>query len=257
MSKKTRKGATAILAPRKAKAPLVERIEAFVTRRAPLLALILIAAGSVRIAATYNVFNHASDEPAHIACGLQWLDQGIYEYEHQHPPLTRIMVALGPYFAGARSNRQNDMTIEGVTILYGGNQYDKRLALSRAGNLPMFWLATWMTFLWGRKILGAMGAVLAVLIFTMIPTVLAHSGLSTTDIGVTACFAAAAYAAVRLAEEPALRTGLWLARRGPWFDDFVQILRPGLLSRGGGLRASYLDLYCAAVLETFEGHRRV
>jgi hypothetical protein len=210
MSKQTRKGATATPSSPKAKAPLAERIETFVQCRAALLALILIAAASVRIAATYNVFNHTFDEPAHIACGLQWLDQGIYEYEYQHPPLTRIMVALGPYLAGARSNRQNEMTIEGATILYGGSQYEKRLALSRAGNLPFFWLAAWMTFLWGRKILGAMGAVFAVLIFTLIPTVLAHSGLSTTDIGVTACFAAAAYATVRLVEEPSLRTGLWL-----------------------------------------------
>jgi hypothetical protein len=188
---------------------LADRIEAFVKPRAVLLALILIAAGSVRIAATYNVFNHTFDEPVHIACGLQWLDQGI-SVCGEHPPLTRIMVAVGPYLAGARTNPQNDLTLEGVTTLYAGNQYEKRLALSRSGNLPFFWLAAWMTFLWGRKILGALGAVFALLIFTMIPTVLAHSGLSTTDIGVTACFAAAAYAAVRFAEEPALPTGLWL-----------------------------------------------
>jgi 4-amino-4-deoxy-L-arabinose transferase-like glycosyltransferase len=142
---------------------------------------------------------------------MQWLDQGIYEYEHQHPPLTRVMVALLPYLAGVRGNRQGDMTFEGNTILYPGNgsQYDFRLALSRAGNLPFFWLASWMVFLWGRRILGAAAAVVSVLIFTMIPTVLAHAGLSTTDMGVTACMAAAMYATVRLLEEPGVRTSAW------------------------------------------------
>ena len=75
--------------------------------------------GQSRIAATYTVFNHTSDEPAHIACGMQWLDRHIYQYEHQHPPLTRVMVAIGPYLAGARGTGENDMTVEGNAILYG------------------------------------------------------------------------------------------------------------------------------------------
>jgi 4-amino-4-deoxy-L-arabinose transferase-like glycosyltransferase len=58
------------------------------------------------------------------------------------------------------------------------------------------------------------GAVIAVLIFTMTPTILAHAGLSTTDIGVTACFAAAAYALVRMVEEPGLKTACWFGLAG-------------------------------------------
>ena len=190
--------------------PLSERLESLLAQRAAAIVVALILIASVRIAFTYTVFNHTSDEPAHIACGLQWLDQGIYHYEHQHPPLTRVMVALGPYLAGARSNRQEDMTLEGDSILYGGDHYDLRLALSRAGNLPFFWLACWMVFLWGRRILDTAGGVLSVLIFTMTPTVLGHAGLSTTDIGVTACFAAATYASVRFLEQPDLERTAWL-----------------------------------------------
>jgi len=190
---------------------LLVRIDNFLKRRALALVIGLILLGSVRIALTYTVFNHTSDEPAHIACGMQWLDQGIYTYEAQHPPLTRVMVALLPYLFGIHGNRQNDMTLEGNTILYGGGpgDYDRRLALSRAGNLPFFWLACWMVFLWGRRILGTTGGVLAVLIFSMIPTILAHAGLSTTDMGVTACIAAAMYASLRLLEEPNPKTAAW------------------------------------------------
>ena len=189
----------------------LSRLDDILQRRAVWIVIGLIALGSLRIALTYTVFNHTSDEPAHIACGMQWLDQGKYTYEAQHPPLTRVMVALVPYLAGVRGNRQGDMNFEGTTILYGGGpgQYDWRLALSRAGNLPFFWLACWMVFLWGRKILGPSAGVVAVLIFSMIPTVLAHAGLSTTDMGVTACMAAAMYASLRLIEEPGVKTAAW------------------------------------------------
>src|SRR5579859_5946477 len=213
MSKARKKRAQAAVAVA-TKPPVLERVESFVEGRATVLALALILFGTIRIVATYTVFNHTSDEPAHLACGMQWLDQGIYQYEAQHPPLTRVMVALGPYLDGARSEHKSEMTVEGNAILYAGDQYDRRLALSRAGNLPFFWLACWMVFLWGRRALGAVGAVVALLIFTMIPTILAHAGRSTTDMGVTACFAAAAYALMRLVEEPGPKTAAWLGLAG-------------------------------------------
>ena len=192
----------------------LDRIEDFANRHQSAVVIALILIASLRIISTYTVFNHTSDEPAHIASGMEWLDQHVYGYEYQHPPLTRVMVAIGPYLAGARAKRQPDMFIEGTAILYDGDHYDQRLALARAGNLPFFWLACWMVFLWGRRVLGGVGAVIAVLIFTMIPTVLAHAGLATTDIGVTACLAAALYATVQFAVSPNVRTAAFAGVAG-------------------------------------------
>src|SRR5262249_10331246 len=129
---------------------------------------------------------------------------------------TRILAAIGPYLDGVRSTGQKEMFTEGNAILYGatGAQYDRRLALSRSGNLPFFWLACCMVFLWGRRVLGPAAAVLAVLIFPMIATVLAQGGLSTTDMGITAWFAAAAYALVRVIEDPGPKTAAWLGLSG-------------------------------------------
>jgi hypothetical protein len=214
MAKPRKKRMTAVELPVETREALLRRLERFLDRRAAIVTLILILAASIRIVATYTIFNHTSDEPAHIACGMQWLNQGLYRYEPQHPPLTRVMAALGPYLDGARSTGKSDMFIEGNAILYGGNNYDRRLALSRAGNLPFFWLVCWIVFLWGRRMMTPAGAVIAVLTFTMTPTVLAHAGLSTTDMGVTAFFAAAAYALVRMVEEPGWRTAGWLGVAG-------------------------------------------
>jgi 4-amino-4-deoxy-L-arabinose transferase-like glycosyltransferase len=67
-----------------------------------------------------------------------------------------------------------------------------------------------MVFLWASRILGAAGGVVAVFLFTMIPTTLAHAGLATTDMGITACFTAAVYASVQMAERPGLKSAIWL-----------------------------------------------
>ena len=55
--------------------------------------LALTAFGSARIVSTYNVFSHTQDEPAHIACGMEYLSKGVYRYEAQHPPLARVAAA--------------------------------------------------------------------------------------------------------------------------------------------------------------------
>src|SRR5205814_7070168 len=49
--------------------------------------LALVALGTARIVATYSVYGHTYDEPDHIACGMEWLDRKVYQYEAQHPPL--------------------------------------------------------------------------------------------------------------------------------------------------------------------------
>src|SRR5215469_1057887 len=56
-----------------------------------------------RIAHTYPVLNETLDEGGHILVGMEWLSRGTYTYEFQHPPLARIVAALGPYLLGLRS----------------------------------------------------------------------------------------------------------------------------------------------------------
>jgi hypothetical protein len=172
-----------------------------------MISFCLVAIASLRIAATWTVFNHTYDEPAHISCGLEYLSKGVYHYEHQHPPLTRVMVALGPFLMGERTSGVANMNYDGLIVLHRGGRYDTFLALSRAGNLPFFWLACRMVFLWGRRTHGPEGAVLAVFVFSTLPLVLAHAGLSTTDMGLTALFAAAMYALLVCLEKPGWRSG--------------------------------------------------
>ena len=202
MAKPGRKKQELSASPPAAAAPLLDRVEAVLERRAGPLVTALIVFGLIRIALTYPILHHTSDEPAHLACGMEWLSEKVYRYEHQHPPLTRVMAALGPYLDGVRSNRQAEMSWEGTTLLYGRSLYDRTLALARAGILPFFVLASLVVYLLGKRTFGAPGAVIAVFLFTMLPIVLAHAGLATTDMGLTATFAAASYTLVCLLERP-------------------------------------------------------
>jgi hypothetical protein len=182
-----------------------------------VIALLLI--GTVRIVSTYNVFSYTFDEPAHLACGMEWLDKGVYTWEPQHPPLARVAASLGPYLSGLHSqNTKRDdefaMTREGLAILFNNQRPDEILMLARVGILPFYWIGCLSVFWWARRYSSAAIAVIALFLYSFLPPILAHAGLATTDMACTALLSAAFLAAVVWAEEPGLRTGAMLGMTG-------------------------------------------
>ncbi len=174
------------------------------------MALILIA--SARIVSTYPVFSHTFDEPAHIACGIEWLASGVYTWEPQHPPLARVAAALGPYLIGARPHNTPrigilSMNTEGVAILFQGHRYDLTVTLARLGMLPFFWIACLVVYWWGSRYFGPAVAVAALFLFSFLPPVLAHAGLATTDMALTAFLGAAYLSALIWLSRPTLANG--------------------------------------------------
>ncbi|MGJ5817968.1 ArnT family glycosyltransferase [Paludibaculum fermentans] len=184
--------------------PFGPRILAWLDGHARASFWVLLLVATVRIAATYGVFNHTIDEPAHIACGMEWIDQGRYVYEPQHPPLARVAAAIGPYLAGRRYVGRPGIYQEGAAILYRDNHYDRNLMLARVGILPFFWLGCAVVYWWGQRSLGRAGAVIATFLFTFSPSLLAHAGLATTDMALTATLGAAFLATLVWLEEPSL-----------------------------------------------------
>jgi hypothetical protein len=201
-SKKRRLAATQTDASASSKAPLKSLLE----RRAGAVAIALVLLATVRIAATYTVFTHTYDEPAHLACGMEWLGHGKYQYEPQHPPLARVAAALGPYLMGARGQNtpkdaQYAISVEGLKILYSGD-YENLLSAARAGILPFFWVACAVVWFWGVRYFGRLEAVAALFLFTFLEPVLAHGGLATTDMALTAFLGAAILSGAIWLEEP-------------------------------------------------------
>ncbi len=183
--------------------------------RQNLLALIaltaLCAIGVARIVSTYHVFSQTTDEPAHLATGLEWLQWGTYTFEPLHPPLARIAAALGPYLSGLRLQDHRNLWIEGNELLFANGRYLHNLALARAGVLPFFLFATFLVWYWARSRYGNWPALIATFLFTTSPVVLAHSGLATTDMAAAATFTAALLAYINFLEKPTYR---WAAILG-------------------------------------------
>jgi Dolichyl-phosphate-mannose-protein mannosyltransferase len=172
--------------------------------------LVVAAVMCIRIISTYSVFTQTYDEPFHIACGMEWLDRGVYNYEAQHPPLSRIAAALGPYIAGERSHGSADLLQEGNTILGEGARYKRNLTLARLGELPFVLLALAGVWVWARRCFGPQAAFFSALVFSMIPTVLAHGGFATTDLAITATCTWAFYSYMRFLEGPSPQSSLLL-----------------------------------------------
>ena len=209
MKKQKRRGAPQVAV---VPVPLPLTGEGFLERHGRSIAVALVVIASVRIIATYTVFSHTYDEPAHIACGMEWLDKGVYKWEPQHPPLARVATALGPYLLGTRcQNTPNvelaSMTHEGLAILYYGHHYDLTLELARLGVLPFFWIACLVVYGWGRRYFSGSVAVAAVFLFSFLPPVLAHAGLATTDMALTAFLGAAFLCGLIWVENPTLAHG--------------------------------------------------
>jgi hypothetical protein len=173
------------------------------------IALAFVAIAVVRIVSTYHVFASTSDEPAHIACGLEYVANHSYRLETQHPPLARAFVALLPYLSGTRPRGHNNFQQEGWDLITYERHPDDTMTRMRLGVLPFFVLACLVTFFWTRRYFGPTAAAIATALFTMVPTVLAHAALATTDMALTACMGLAFVTLLGWAEQPTLpRAGL-------------------------------------------------
>ena len=76
------------------------------------------------------------------------------------------------------------------------------MAAARLGELPFFWVACLVVYGWGRRYFGPAVGVAALFLFSFVPTVLAHAGLATTDMALTAFLGAAFLTALIWIEHP-------------------------------------------------------
>jgi hypothetical protein len=164
--------------------------------------LLLIGIACARLYPTYTTFTGTTDEPMHIASGLQWLERGRYTYERQHPPLARIAVAVGPYLAGVVSQVPRSEPVYPVDFLFSNGGYFHNLTLARMGNLPFFVLICVIVYLWALRWFNRSAALWALLLFTCLPPILGHAGLATLDVACAATVAAALYQFVGWLEKP-------------------------------------------------------
>jgi hypothetical protein len=172
--------------PQASLAGALAKMKRFPTAVAMTVAIIAVTIACWRVIATYDELSHTQDEPAHLSTGLQWWQDGEYTIETLHPPLARVAIAFLPYLKGARIPDDGDLWERGLTALWEDGNYQSVLTAMRLGNLPFFMLALLAAFLWGCVVGGMWTGVTALCIASLLPPLLAHAGLATTDMAVTA-----------------------------------------------------------------------
>ena len=175
-----------------------------------LCCMVLIAAGVLRIASTHRLYTETIDEGYHLAAGMEWLTHGRYHYQMQHPPLSHVAAALLPYWNGVRSQGVTQINQEGTAILHSRNRYWDDLAAARTGILIFYIGGCILVCAWGLRWFDPLTALAAVLIFSMIPSVLAHAGLVTTDMACATGVLFALFAFLVWVEKPGVHTALFL-----------------------------------------------
>ncbi|MDB5342946.1 MAG: hypothetical protein JWP89_1323 [Schlesneria sp.] len=203
-------------------------------RCSAMVAAALVVIAVIRISATYSIYSQTSDEPYHILRGYLWLTRDKYVHT-LHPPLAPIAFAIGPVLFGANIHPTDDKQNDGNAILHSLD-YVKVLTRARMGNLLFLFLAAAIVWGWCCEYYGPFCAVVAVFIFTMIPPVLGHSGLATTDMAISATLCMSIWMFVR-----------WLDRCAPQQSIALGIaLGLTLLSKFSAV--AFLPASCIAVL---------
>ena len=170
--------------------------------RLHLLLLLLTAIGIARIVSTYRIFSATYGEPLHLMSGIEWLQFGRLTFNRMHPPLARVFVAAGPYLDGTRWQGKDYYTTEAIAELHARGHYWRTLSLARIGVLPFFTLAVWVTWWLARALFGPAPGVIAAGALTMLPPILAHAGLATTDTAITSFLPVVLVLAWRWLENP-------------------------------------------------------
>jgi hypothetical protein len=136
------------------------------------------------------------DEPPHVASGLSYLETHVFHANLQHPPLLKEMSAFFLMMAGIhwpKSELANALIAGGpdsVNLEWPiGNNIIHENGSDRVmfwGRLPLILLAAFgglLIYWWGRELVGANAALLALFLYALDPTIAAHAGLVTTDVG--------------------------------------------------------------------------
>jgi 4-amino-4-deoxy-L-arabinose transferase-like glycosyltransferase len=171
-------------------------------RRAWIAMAVIVVLSLVRVAATHRVFAQTSDEHLHLIAGFDILRHHSWMTDLHHPPLARVFFALP--FVNAPEPAGTDRAVRGNELLANG-RYTSNLARMRIGNLLFLALGIIFTARWAMHLFSPEAGVLSALLFALLPPVLAHAGLATTDMAVAAMMPFALDELTRLAERPSWR----------------------------------------------------
>lgn len=175
-------------------------------RRAWIGIAIVVVLTCGRVLATHRVFSQTSDENIHLAAGYDILVKHSWMTDIHHPPLSRVFFALP--FIHTPEPAATEKNARGNALFFRNDRYTQNLAAARFGNLLFLAIGIIAVARWAMRILSPAAGLIAGSLFAMLPVILGHAGLATTDMAVTAMLPLALDELSRLIEAPSWRRGV-------------------------------------------------
>jgi hypothetical protein len=125
------------------------------------------------------------DEPVYLGAAAVGLEQHSLRYNPEHPPLGKLIIAVGLAFTDVRLDPSftGDQTELGRHLLYeSGNDPGRLLLLGRLPMIVLTLLFGLVVFLFARDLAGPTAGMVALALYAFSPDVIAHGSLATLDV---------------------------------------------------------------------------
>jgi len=171
----------------------------------------LLAVQAAQVAFVVHRESLTWDEGDHIFAGYMMLHTGDYGLNPEHPPLVKLLAALPllgrnlwvPPLQGR--DFKAEAYLDGRDFLARNDGEGQKLLFQMRLSAGLLALAlSLLVFCAAREWFGTPAALVALVLVSFEPNLLAHSALVTTDMGVTLFFLAGIYAFYRYVKQPSL-----------------------------------------------------
>ena len=171
------------------------------TRKAETMCGVLLLLMAANLLASISRKSITNDEIVHIPSGYYHLVAGKFQLNNEHPPLVKMWAALPLLFIqpneslpapGAVIGNYSQETWKYLEEFWPNNRthFESISFWTRAMMIPITLGLGLLIFVFARNLFGARAAVLAVALYTLEPTVLAHGRIVHTDLPAAFAFLA-------------------------------------------------------------------
>ncbi|MEV6172428.1 phospholipid carrier-dependent glycosyltransferase [Streptomyces sp. NPDC051954] len=151
----------------------------------PLLVVALLAQMAVAMVTTAVQQTPTIDEPVYVGTAAVYLHDRSLRYNPEHPPLGKLVVAVGVALADPHVDRPlpDNQGVMGRHLLYkSGNDPWQLMLWARLPVIALTLLFGLVVFAFARELVGMAGALTALALYAFSPDVIAHGSLATLDV---------------------------------------------------------------------------
>jgi len=180
------------------------------------LVAILLTFFALQVVFTSRQTSPAFDENAALPLGYLFLKTGQWHLVPEHPPLIFALSAIPLLILNPTLNLTDpnlysqppNVWIFGSNFFFANNA-DQLLFWGRLPVLLLSLLLGYFVYRWARELYGGNAGLMALLLYAFCPTIIAHSGLVSYDVGLTCFFTLSLYFLWRFIKEGTWYNLIW------------------------------------------------